>query len=154
MNVLKGDRSIPIPIRTQCQRIVDHAGRLRGYVRRNSVYFTILSNSYGSQIIKLIPSLVSCRYREGMTRKHPAVDSYPSSSLSNSYQPIPISSGYFPVYMYLSIDSRRAESRGRCAIPSIHLCGFFFCSRFGLFLQHVWMRLHLFKPSDQWQAHF
>lgn len=87
--------------------------------------------------IKLIPSLVSCRYREGMTRKHPAVDSYPSSSLSNWYQPIPISSGYFPVYMYLSIDSRRAESRGRCAIPSIHLCGFLFCSRFGLFLQHV-----------------
>lgn len=43
MNVLKGDRSIPIPIRTQCQRIVDHAGRLRGYVRRNSVYFTILN---------------------------------------------------------------------------------------------------------------
>lgn len=76
--------------------------------------------------IKLIPSLVSCRYREGMTRKHPAVDSYPSSSLSNSYQPIPISSGYFPVYMYLSIDSRRAESRGRCAIPSIRLCGVFF----------------------------
>lgn len=91
--------------------------------------------------IKLIPSLVSCRYREDLTRKHPAVDSYPSSSLSNWYQPIPISSGYFPVYMYLSIDSRRAESRGRCAIPSIHLCGGFFCSRFGLFLQHVWMRL-------------
>lgn len=105
--------------------------------------------------IKLIPSLVSCRYREGMTRKHPAVDSHPSSSLSNWYQPIPISSGYFPVYMYLSIDSRRAESRGRCAIPSRRLCGvFFFVQGSVYFCNTCKCDFILFKPPDQWQAHF
>lgn len=95
--------------------------------------------------IKLIPSLVSCRYREDLTRKHPAVDSYPSSSLSNSYQPIPISSGYFPVYMYLSIDSRRAESRGRCAI----CVGFYFVQGSVYFCNTCKCDFILFKPPDQ-----
>lgn len=138
MNVLKGDRSIPIPIRTQCQRIVDHAGRLRGYVRRNSVYFTILSNSYGSQIENLSPhwSVVDTeKVWQGNIQL----------SIPIHHLVCPFDTSLFPFHLVISqctctcqlIAAAQSHVDDVLFRANICVCFLFFCSRFGLFLQHV-----------------